>query len=1370
MKVDVSSAVAWVRNHTLPDQGVVVSTLKRQPYPEVTGYLIPSLLEAGAADLAEAYGRWLLTIQRPDGSFADPDGSEGFAFDTGQIVRGLLALAPKNAGCAEAARRAVEWLIRMSSSAGRLPVPSAPDAWSMGSRGSIPEAVHLYCLPPIAAAARLFDESRWSRFVARSLDWYLANTAVSDFARPNQLTHLFGYVQEALVDLGAHDAALPGIRALARAQSDNGAVPAYHDAAWVCAPGQFQAAICFEKTGDRERARRAVAFMNGFVNGSGGFFGSFGVGAEYFPNEEISWTAKFQLDALRLLARPSTTTEKTTPVPPAPERSAPPSATISSGRAAPVGSNGSAPAAPRSQAVVALAEKPAATATSAKDSKPLSLDSNLPPDEWHASIVAGASAEMLAAQVTRDQAPRWIEPILVETTPGEKILELGGGTGELSAHLARVGRQTTVVDFSKKSLAFAEQVFRCSGVEGAFVEANVLKRLPFDDAAFDCVWSSGLLEHFDDDEMQHIVDESARVSRGKVIALVPNAASLPYRIGKTDQERGGRWTWGREDPKQSLREVFYRAGLGRIREYSIAPEHALEFLDTPELAPVRAAFAHFYETLTIEQLNALNQGYLLVTVGEVKARKIERPGADREKRDGRGIEPPLTFECPSAAVAYTPPVGRTRRLAVVPNDPVKAYEDAGYPDLTSYFNPGGLFAEVYCLSPHEPIDTTKYGMRIIPTPIAQFADRVRELGIDVVRAYDIPAGAIACAQKVPGVPVVVSVHDTDPRRFTKPLPAADLFLSISEATEQALMERGADPRRIRRFANRVDIEVFRPMDDPARRRDFEARFPGRFRVLHVGRRTEQKNLETTIAALGRLGPDYTGIFVGKGDAAPYAKLAEAAGCADRIHFLDAVPNAELPYYYSFADVFCTPSLWEGFGIVFIEAMASGAVVVTSDIKPMSEYIVHEESGLLVADYRDAGALARAVKRGAENAEIRRKLKAGARKAAMPFSKSAVDALEKRIYEDLLRAADAKRRGLATVAMPIMPAAAEEQAQPVSISTIVKRRSEAAPRFHLLTRDLAADWDRVVAASPDAWFFHAFAEQVLHERAWNVQTLSFLLEWHGEIVGVCPLHRWRWDPATLWSQAMGTGGPVIDGRLEGDDRAEVERLLFGVVREMCDGRMTKAVRVSLPPLSRTARSLWGRDESPLRLFGFQDESTTTSVLDLSGDLDKVFGGFCADYRNRIRKAEREGVVVFEATGPGAVDDYYKLHVETYTRTGVQPHPRAYFQEIFDRFVVGGQAVWLMAKFDNHVISAMNVARHGDSSLFWTGASSAEGLKRSAPKLLMWEHLKRAKAAGVLWHETGEVFPEAKGDKLAGLSLFKARFGGRLVPFHKGILKA
>jgi len=85
-------ALDWIKKHSLPEQGVIISTKQRAPYPEVTGYMIPTLIEAGEMRLARHYSEFLSYMQRPNGAFTGPDGKE-YLFDSGQALRGLVLAA-----------------------------------------------------------------------------------------------------------------------------------------------------------------------------------------------------------------------------------------------------------------------------------------------------------------------------------------------------------------------------------------------------------------------------------------------------------------------------------------------------------------------------------------------------------------------------------------------------------------------------------------------------------------------------------------------------------------------------------------------------------------------------------------------------------------------------------------------------------------------------------------------------------------------------------------------------------------------------------------------------------------------------------------------------------------------------------------------------------------------------------------------------------------------------------------------------------------------------------------------------------------------------------------------------------------------------
>ena len=120
---------------------------------------------------------------------------------------------------------------------------------------------------------------------------------------------------------------------------------------------------------------------------------------------------------------------------------------------------------------------------------------------------------------------------------------------------------------------------------------------------------------------------------------------------------------------------------------------------------------------------------------------------------------------------------------------------------------------------------------------------------------------------------------------------------------------------------------------------------------------------------GRLGWNYGHLL----------RTAEASPFRDRIHFIEHVRDASLPALMSAARGFVYPSLWEGFGLPPLEAMACGTPVVTSAVSSLPE--VTGDAALLI-DPRDVDALADALRRIAEDNTLCEELRSkGLRRAA-----------------------------------------------------------------------------------------------------------------------------------------------------------------------------------------------------------------------------------------------------------------------------------------------------------------------------------------------------------------------------------------------------
>ncbi|NQU43255.1 GNAT family N-acetyltransferase, partial [bacterium] len=311
-----------------------------------------------------------------------------------------------------------------------------------------------------------------------------------------------------------------------------------------------------------------------------------------------------------------------------------------------------------------------------------------------------------------------------------------------------------------------------------------------------------------------------------------------------------------------------------------------------------------------------------------------------------------------------------------------------------------------------------------------------------------------------------------------------------------------------------------------------------------------------------------------------------------------------------------------------------------------------------------------------------------------------------------------------------------------------------------------EWQELVRESPEAWLFHTRDFIDMANPIFEMEEYSLLAFKEARLVAVLPLNYSRRErPPKMGSLAFGSAGPALRADLGEQERENIVSALVARALRLAVETGCKALRVDLPP-SASARMEDLSGVSPLDLHGFQNVSTSTYILDLGPDLDAVFAGFRSTVRNIIRRSQKSDIVVRRADREGDMEAYYRLHRETYDRTGATPHPREYFEGMFSLLAPKGLADIYVAEREGRALAFVNIARYKGTAYFWTGCSNEEGRRDGANHLLQWRVIEDLKQAELRWYEIGEAFPGHSDDKLAGLDLFKRGFGGERRPFHKG----
>ncbi len=320
-----------------------------------------------------------------------------------------------------------------------------------------------------------------------------------------------------------------------------------------------------------------------------------------------------------------------------------------------------------------------------------------------------------------------------------------------------------------------------------------------------------------------------------------------------------------------------------------------------------------------------------------------------------------------------------------------------HPDVRRPPQEGGVHFHFFRYAPHPALNVFGYAQALradvhlrgaawMAAPLAVIAGwaaarRVAgQVGADLLHGHwIIPGGAIAAAAAGPR-PVVISLHGSGVYVAERYLPAAwaaryafgraDWVTACSEDLRQRGIALGAAADRTEVVPYGVDADRFRPdtsVRDALRRSlDLET---SALVVFAAGRLVRKKGFEYLVDAMGTLRGGHPGahlVIAGSGDLeVELRERAAAAGAADRVHLLGAVPHEAVASWLAAADVAVVPSVRDASGNVdglpnvVLESLASATPTVTTRAGGIGAVVADGETAAVVAE-RDAAGLARAI--------------------------------------------------------------------------------------------------------------------------------------------------------------------------------------------------------------------------------------------------------------------------------------------------------------------------------------------------------------------------------------------------------------------------
>lgn len=261
--------------------------------------------------------------------------------------------------------------------------------------------------------------------------------------------------------------------------------------------------------------------------------------------------------------------------------------------------------------------------------------------------------------------------------------------------------------------------------------------------------------------------------------------------------------------------------------------------------------------------------------------------------------------------------------------------------------------------------TPKLPMYIFPLASFQAMNTfVKKHDIDLINAhFAIPSGiSPAVISKIKRVPLVTNIMGADihdPTKYNLQRPLLDLIVKKVLNSSELIICPSSDMKTRAEKLTRTPIDIipygidYEKFASGIKKRSTKRKLDVDDRdliVLTVARLIPRKSFDTSLRAIKKAKKiigNLKYVIVGDGpEREKILKTVRELGLEDTVILTSRVPDTELPDYYAISDVFLMTSLHEAFGIVLLEAMASGMPVVVSDIGGMKDIVANGRNGYL----------------------------------------------------------------------------------------------------------------------------------------------------------------------------------------------------------------------------------------------------------------------------------------------------------------------------------------------------------------------------------------------------------------------------------------
>ena len=307
------------------------------------------------------------------------------------------------------------------------------------------------------------------------------------------------------------------------------------------------------------------------------------------------------------------------------------------------------------------------------------------------------------------------------------------------------------------------------------------------------------------------------------------------------------------------------------------------------------------------------------------------------------------------------------------------------------------------------------------------------------------------------------------------------------------------------------------------------------------------------------------------------------------------------------------------------------------------------------------------------------------------------------------------------------------------------------------------WDGFVAKRAEAnflqsWDFYEFhrarGKKVIRRLVYNDETIV------GAYAGVV-------ETAKRGKYLAIAGGPLIDWH-----DTKIVKAVFDDIRKQGEESGCVFVRVR-PQLELSDKSLALMQKLGLRRAPMYLSVEYAGILDLKKDEAEILAGASQGFRRKLRKAEKNDILISAETSEQAINEFCKLEKLHAERQRYVAFSESFLKNQFEAFREGNEVLIYTAKKDGEILAQNFMIFYGPEASYQYSVSYELGTKYSAAPLLHMAAMEEARKRGCIRYNLwGIVGLEEKSHRFYGVSEFKRSFGCeelKYTPAHDLILK-